>query len=636
MLTKADGHLGFDRPARVGLRACARRRSVAGRERDAGRRAAEAVRAARRRRRRRGGARPARCWACAPEGPGDRLRGAARSRSPSCSSRDGGGCRPRRCSPGTASRRARSSRDGPGRKPPPRASRAGRKPARRSRGPALTARRWPGRCSSASRWAARTPTARCRRRWIARPRSAAEDRGLATELVYGVLRRPGAHRPRAGGAGDAAGSTGWTRARCIALRVGAYQILFLDRVPAYAAVDDAVDACKQVAGRGVAGFANALLRRLGARRRAAAARRGRRSGRLPGRRRRPARLAGASCCSPSCRPPRRSRSPPASPTPAPVTLRANTGRVTRDELAAAARGGAAGRDAGAVGGRARRAGRAAAGRAGRDRRPGARACSRSPTPARRSSVELCGAAAGERILDACAGSGGKTAHLLALAGDRARVDAVDIAADKLGAARATLRRLGLAGATLDVGGPDRAARRSDAALSPHPARRAVQRAGRVAPPSGGAAAARARRSRRRWPRSSCACCRSSRRRCCRAACCLRRLHVRAPRMRRRRRGVPARAPAFRDRAGAGRGRPRAVGAAHRRHGRDPHLAAPRRRRRLLRGAIAAGGRLAEAADLGPQASARFTTKSSSACLAAREQVYSPPSVLEGRERAEAA
>ena len=62
-------------------------------------------------------------------------------------------------------------------------------------------------------------------------------------------------------------------------------------------------------------------------------------------------------------------------------------------------------------------------------------------------VELCGAAPGERILDACAGSGGKTAHLLALAGDRARVDAVDIAADKLDAARATLGRLGLTGAT---------------------------------------------------------------------------------------------------------------------------------------------------------------------------------------------
>ena len=30
----------------------------------------------------------------------------------------------------------------------------------------------------------------------------------------------------------------------IALRLGAYQLLFLDRVPAYAAVDDAVETCK--------------------------------------------------------------------------------------------------------------------------------------------------------------------------------------------------------------------------------------------------------------------------------------------------------------------------------------------------------------------------------------------------------
>ena len=61
-------------------------------------------------------------------------------------------------------------------------------------------------------------------------------------------------------------------------------------------------------------------------------------------------------------------------------------------------------------------------------------------------AELCGAAAGERILDACAGTGGKTAHLLSLSGDRARVDAVDIAADKLAEAAAAMRRLGLAGA----------------------------------------------------------------------------------------------------------------------------------------------------------------------------------------------
>ena len=93
------------------------------------------------------------------------------------------------------------------------------------------------------------------------PAMAADERGLATELVYGVLRRHGAAGSRAGGAGDA-GLDGLDPRVRIALRMGAYQILFLDRMPAYAAVDDAVEACKQAGGRGVGGFANALLRRL--------------------------------------------------------------------------------------------------------------------------------------------------------------------------------------------------------------------------------------------------------------------------------------------------------------------------------------------------------------------------------------
>src|SRR5262249_41550898 len=45
------------------------------------------------------------------------------------------------------------------------------------------------------------------------------------------------------------------------LRVGAYQILLL-RVPAHAAVDDAVEAIKRARSGRLAGFANALLRRL--------------------------------------------------------------------------------------------------------------------------------------------------------------------------------------------------------------------------------------------------------------------------------------------------------------------------------------------------------------------------------------
>jgi len=62
-------------------------------------------------------------------------------------------------------------------------------------------------------------------------------------------------------------------------------------------------------------------------------------------------------------------------------------------------------------------------------------------------VELVGAAPGERILDACAGVGGKSAHLAALAANQARLDAVDLAPAKLSEARALFTRLGVTGVT---------------------------------------------------------------------------------------------------------------------------------------------------------------------------------------------
>src|SRR5574338_1392421 len=61
------------------------------------------------------------------------------------------------------------------------------------------------------------------------------DRRLASELVYGVLR----HRARIDRALAAHAKLDRTPPRVLtALRVAAYQLLFLDRVPAYAAVDD--------------------------------------------------------------------------------------------------------------------------------------------------------------------------------------------------------------------------------------------------------------------------------------------------------------------------------------------------------------------------------------------------------------
>ncbi|MGE0550154.1 MAG: 16S rRNA (cytosine(967)-C(5))-methyltransferase RsmB [Kofleriaceae bacterium] len=85
------------------------------------------------------------------------------------------------------------------------------------------------------------------------------DRRLASELVYGVLR----HQARIDRALAAHAKLSRTPPRVItALRVAAYQVLFLDRVPGYAAVDDAVAAARGAGGAKLAGFANAVLRKV--------------------------------------------------------------------------------------------------------------------------------------------------------------------------------------------------------------------------------------------------------------------------------------------------------------------------------------------------------------------------------------
>src|SRR5262249_26035171 len=58
--------------------------------------------------------------------------------------------------------------------------------------------------------------------------------------------------------------------------------------------------------------------------------------------------------------------------------------------------------------------------------------------------------AGMRILDACAGVGGKATHLAELADDAAAIDAADQSTTKLGLLRETAARLGLASITTRV------------------------------------------------------------------------------------------------------------------------------------------------------------------------------------------
>lgn len=89
------------------------------------------------------------------------------------------------------------------------------------------------------------------------------DRNLATALVLGVLRwqsrmdeqiRPFLKRPGAKLDPEV----------LIALRLGCFQLLYLDRIPAHAAIDDSVELAKQAGHRFAAGMVNAVLRKLAA------------------------------------------------------------------------------------------------------------------------------------------------------------------------------------------------------------------------------------------------------------------------------------------------------------------------------------------------------------------------------------
>lgn len=86
------------------------------------------------------------------------------------------------------------------------------------------------------------------------------DAGLATELTYGTLRREGTYDAVIAIAADRAPSE-IDPAVLDALRLGAHQLLST-RVASHAAVNESVELARWAAGRGAAGFANAVLRRI--------------------------------------------------------------------------------------------------------------------------------------------------------------------------------------------------------------------------------------------------------------------------------------------------------------------------------------------------------------------------------------
>lgn len=85
------------------------------------------------------------------------------------------------------------------------------------------------------------------------------DRGLLTELVFGVLRRRGTLDYLIDCCSTQKASK-LERPVLILLRLGLYQMYYLDRVPVSAAVNETVNLAKRFAAR-AAGFINAVLRR---------------------------------------------------------------------------------------------------------------------------------------------------------------------------------------------------------------------------------------------------------------------------------------------------------------------------------------------------------------------------------------
>jgi 16S rRNA (cytosine967-C5)-methyltransferase len=269
---------------------------------------------------------------------------------------------------------------------------------------------------------------------------ALRDVGLATELIYGTLRWQryldwilGPHSRRRLDALD-------PRVRVL-LRMTAYQLAFLTRVPAFAAVNDAVTLARTGA-RGAAEYTNAVLR--------AFARRGERE-REPAAPRDPLEAIATRCSFPTWLAARwvgrwgaadAERLMRALNERAPLTVRANTLRLTREALAARLR------DEDEVQTRPTTwapeglVAERAAGAPGRWRAFGAGACV-VQDEASMLVARLLEPQPGETIIDACAAPGTKTTHLAQLMDNRGRIVALDPQPARLARVPEAAARLGI-------------------------------------------------------------------------------------------------------------------------------------------------------------------------------------------------
>jgi len=265
---------------------------------------------------------------------------------------------------------------------------------------------------------------------------ASADRRLLQALYLGVCRQ----RPRLDLAVRACITRPWPQVQEAVrnvLRLGAFQILFLNRVPDRAAVDQSVELCRAIRLAGATGFVNGVLRRLAQERPTLPARTGHRGVALrtgmPGwlAERFVARHgeAGAEAWLTAL-----------NTEPAGLSLRVNTLRITVDELGAAL---------------------TAAGVAATPAPLGSDALllPESPPPrnlpgydqgwfyvqdpASQWVTELLDPRPGERILDACAAPGGKCSHIAARLANAGEVIALEVDGGRAGRLRDNLQRLGV-------------------------------------------------------------------------------------------------------------------------------------------------------------------------------------------------
>jgi len=264
------------------------------------------------------------------------------------------------------------------------------------------------------------------------------DRGLLTELVYGVLRRRGT-------LDHILGQFSKQRPEklelivLLLLRLGLYQSFFLDRIPVSAAVNETVKLAKELVPR-AAGFINAVLR---------SADRGRDGITYPDRAENPAAYLAVRYSHPAwlaaqwCEQlggEEAESLAAAMAEPPPMTIRANTLRTSREALMAQleSEGIACSRtDWSPDGIRLNQSG----------------AITRLPSfrdglfTVQDESSQLAplflDARQGEKVLDACAAPGGKTTQIAQLMGDSGEIYACDVNQKKLRLIRETCERLGI-------------------------------------------------------------------------------------------------------------------------------------------------------------------------------------------------